>query len=699
MVNSGEERRRERAAGVACELEDLRGVGPVLARKFRAAGISDPMALLRFVPRALRCYRRCSAPRIDLLGELVEFEVVCIDARRARKRGPALTEARFRIAGAPRDLPRERDVQFQCKFYGQRWLAGQLAPKPGSEQRRVLLRGRLAEPGRFAWRIEGAEIDAHVPASSAGGGLRYVPRYTRLEALGTKQLRNAILSALEPELSARIVGVDSEPQGLRRALGLPELAAALRELHLPSNDPEAHEAARRRLALIEAREHLASLRARRSRRAKRCAHALAATPNVLERVYARLPHALSEGQQECLSELLVDLARTTPMARLLHGDVGSGKTMVAMAAMLVAAAAGCQAVMLAPTSVLAAQHVKRFREQLASCELPVAYLASGIDAAERRATLRLLQSGRPCLVIGTHALLSSQVQAARLGLLVIDEQQRFGVRQRAALAQEVGGYAPHVLVMSATPIPRTQATALYGDLDVSVLRAAPSPRAAVVTELVDSAAWPSVRAAIVEELRRGGRVYVVCPRITSSIDEPSSGDGASSALATHRELSAVVEAGIVHGKQKREVRERAQSAFAEGRVACLVATTLVEVGVDVPEATWMVVRDAERLGLSSLHQLRGRVGRGSAGGRCILVGNAESERLRLLERCSDGFEIAEADLRERGAGDLIGRRQHGHTSFRCLEPARDLDLMQVATRAPAEFAEALASEKSSRSSR
>ncbi|MEZ5990120.1 MAG: DEAD/DEAH box helicase [Planctomycetota bacterium] len=462
------------------------------------------------------------------------------------------------------------------------------------------------------------------------------------------------------------------------------LPAAVLAMHRPPADPATRERARRRVALREAAALMGEVRARRARRATRAAPRVVVDEALALRIAARLPFTPSPDQARAIAEIHADLASGRPMARLLQGDVGTGKTLVALAAALAVTARGHKAVLLAPTEILAEQHAARFARDLAGSRLPVRLHSASVPARVRRETEALLASPGPALVVGTHALLGADLRVRDLGLLVIDEQQRFGVAQRARLWRPEDGRWPHALVMSATPIPRTLATALFGDLDCSELRLPPTTRRPVTTEVLAPTAWPALVGRIAEECAGGGRVFVVCPRIGAEDDEDGDGDdtgpedGDEGAVGTWRELSALFPAALVHGRQKPAERREAQHAFRDGALGCLVGTTLLEVGIDVPEATWMVVRDADRLGLATLHQLRGRVGRGDRPARCFLVGDPANERLQRLAEHHDGFAIAELDLAYRGAGELGGARQHGRWRFRCLDPFRDHDLLGLA---------------------
>jgi ATP-dependent DNA helicase RecG len=356
------------------------------------------------------------------------------------------------------------------------------------------------------------------------------------------------------------------------------------------------------------------------------------------------------------------------MGVLLQGDVGSGKTAVALDAMLAAVDGGFQAAFLAPTELLAEQHFEGFRARLAGEALRLAYLSSSLAPAERRGVEAGLAAGEVDLLVGTHALFSARTRFARLGLMVVDEQHRFGVGQRAALYAK--GERPHVLVMTATPIPRTATLALFGDLDLLSLRERPAGRAPAPAVFVPRQGWPRILAAVARHLRRGGRVFVVCPKI----GEDGSKGGAVRLAA---EFGTRFRTGLVHGQMPAAERRARTEAFRDGAFEVLVGTTVLEVGVDVPAATLMVVVGAERFGLAQLHQLRGRVGRARRRGLCILTGEPGA-RVAAICRSRDGFELAEEDLRLRGAGELLGARQTGALDFRALDPLDDYEILRRA---------------------
>ncbi|PFG43723.1 ATP-dependent DNA helicase RecG [Isoptericola jiangsuensis] len=564
-------------------------------------------------------------------------------------------------------------------------------------------------------------VDADDADDAVTEASRPIPIYPATAAVPTWRLQRAVRTVLDPLTEDDVP--DPLPAEVRDRLRLPTRLAALRAVHVP--DDAAHwQAGRRRLRTEEAFVLQTALAQRRARAAEQEATARPARPDgLLADFDAALPFTLTAGQRDVGAEIADELARPRPMQRLLQGEVGSGKTVVALRAMLQVVDAGGQAALLAPTEVLAAQHARTLRAMLgplaeqgmlggADRATTVALLTGSLGAAARKEALLDAASGRAGIVVGTHALLGDQVQFADLGLVVVDEQHRFGVEQRDALRAK-GRVAPHVLVMTATPIPRTVAMTVFGDLETSTLREVPAGRSGITSHVVPAAnerwmerVWAKVR----EEVDAGRRAYVVCARIHPDDDAPARAaadfdevpefldlDGAATTeraplravLEVADELRAQprlagVDVGVLHGQMTPADKDAAMARFASGEVPVLVSTTVVEVGVDVPEATVMVVLDADRFGISQLHQLRGRVGRGADPGLCLLVSTAQpgtpaAARVEALAATTDGFELAGLDLELRSEGDVLGAAQSGRSSsLRLLRVVQDADLIAEA---------------------
>jgi ATP-dependent DNA helicase RecG len=513
---------------------------------------------------------------------------------------------------------------------------------------------------------------------------RIVPVYEKLGPLTGKALRR-VLTHLVRQLPAEIP--DLVPAEVRMRLGIPARAEAFRAVHDPGEDQSLEElnasrsAGHVRLILEEFFLFQLGLAAkRRGLRGSRKGIAFEITDRARDAIKRILPFHLTSAQKRVLREIGDDMRSSHPMNRLIQGDVGSGKTVVALLAMVVALENGYQAAFMAPTEILAEQHFLTFRRLLARCPYRVALLTSALKGKEREAAARDLGAGGIQIAVGTHALIQEGVGFRQLGLAIVDEQHRFGVLQRDELARK--GYEVDVIVMTATPIPRTLALTAYGDLDVSILDERPPGRSPIRT-VVKSA---SRRADVVDLVRRevasGAQAYVVYPLVEES-EKLEDVRAASEMAEEWRRLLPGRRVGLLHGRLKAAEKEEVMGEFSRGETQVLVATTVVEVGVDVPNATAMVVEHAERFGLAQLHQLRGRVGRGQRPSTCVLVSHGRlsqiaRERLAVLVRTGDGFVIAEKDLELRGPGDFFGTRQWGMPSFRVSQLIRDRDLLERA---------------------
>ena len=500
------------------------------------------------------------------------------------------------------------------------------------------------------------------------------PIYPTTAGLSQAELRAHVLAALDAEALE-----DTLPEQLRRDLGLENFAESVRLLHRPQPASDL-EPAWRRVKFDELLAQQLSMRFAYRRRRSRQAPVLKVNGALLHGFLASLPFKLTKAQTRAMNEVLQDLQEPHPMQRLLQGDVGSGKTIVAAIACLAAVDSGAQAAVMAPTEILSEQHFRKFSEWLAPLGVRLGYLRGGMGKKEKKEALQ----GR--VLIGTHALIQKDVEFPRLGLVVVDEQHRFGVEQRLALRKKTPGVVPHQLMMSATPIPRTLAMTYFADLDVSSIDELPPGRKPVTTKLLSENRRAEVLARIRDACAEGQQAYWVCPVIEESKA------GLRTALETYEKVQAELkplEVALLHGRMPAAEKAAIMQAFQQNRIKVLVATTVIEVGVDVPNASLMVIESAERFGLSQLHQLRGRIGRGARESVCIVLygelqGNAR-ERLKVIYGSADGFEIARKDLELRGPGEFLGERQSGAPLLRFADLERDRDLVEAAVRAAPEL--------------
>jgi ATP-dependent DNA helicase RecG len=504
---------------------------------------------------------------------------------------------------------------------------------------------------------------------------RIVPVYPLTAGVSQLILSRSIRQGLD---ACADILPDVLPDEVRRRHQLCRAGYAYENIHFPEG-PEALELARRRLAFEEL--FLFTLGLRRLRRRRETAAVEPFRPVDMEAFYQALPFALTEAQRRCVGESLADMASGRAMNRLCQGDVGSGKTMVAAACVYFSVKNGRQAALMAPTEILARQHYEGLAPLLEPLGIRCALLTGSHTAREKKALAAALAAGKADFILGTHALITGGLEYRRLGLVVTDEQHRFGVGQRAALVGK--GDHPHTLVMSATPIPRTLALILYGDLDVSVIDRLPPGRRPVQTSFVDSSYHPRIYRFLRKLVGEGRQAYIVCPQVSESEEGGDDRKAVTEyAAQLQREVFPDLRVAYVHGKMKPKEKDAVMAAFAARETDILVSTTVIEVGVDVPNAAVMVVENAERFGLSQLHQLRGRVGRGPWQSYCVLVSDNQNEetrqRLKVMTRTADGFKIAEEDLRLRGPGDFFGRRQHGLPGLRVADIGCDTQLLREA---------------------
>ncbi|MEA2278702.1 MAG: ATP-dependent helicase RecG [Solirubrobacteraceae bacterium] len=620
------------------------------AEAAEALGLTTVGALLAHLPRDSGEARTIAELAPDETATVI-VEVRAITSRPVRRRGmKPLVEATVTDATGV----------MKATFFNQPWLKD--AYRPGT---RLVLAGKYQGANRF-------RVNTHARTDAVAGAGEAASQYPATKGLTSTQ----ILAAVREHRDAVADVVEPLPAALRSAEGLPDRPAALAAAHFGDR-----EGGRERLAFDELLvDQIVQLRLRAERRASQAAAPLGEEPT-LSRVWrdTLLPFAPTDDQATAMEEVDADLARERPMQRLLMGEVGSGKTVVALHAMLRAVEHGLQAALMAPTETLAEQHFATLQALMPGSLVPIALLTGSTPAGRRADTLGKLRTGELNLVVGTHALIEPDVEFDRLAVAVVDEQHRFGVRQRTMLdAKAPEGLAPHVLHLTATPIPRTLRLANFGALDVTELRRLPKGRQPIETfvasgERERERAYERIR----EELRAGRQAFVVCPLVSES--EVLQARAATAEFERLRTTEfADFDVVLLHGQMRPREKAAAMEAFAGGDADVLVATTVIEVGIDVPNATVMLVEDAERYGISQLHQLRGRVGRGAHASLCLLFGPSESPRLRALARHGDGFRLAEIDLELRGEGELTGTRQSGMARFRFARLPEDGALLQRA---------------------
>jgi len=657
---------REHSARDLGRLTDLAGVGPARERAFARLGVECVRDLLLLMPQRLEVHEApipvaAACALLEDEGNTGEVSVEAVVQRTHLIRmGGRRSLVRVTVA--------DDTGSIDALFFNQPWMAERFV-----KGARFTFRGRVVDakgPALASPRVGSEEKPLPAPGS-------HVPVYPLAEGLSQDLVRRLCREVLE-----RCEGEPADPLAgdVLAELELVALPDAVSDLHRPASS-EAFAAARRRLALEPLLELAARFHERRAARESGRAHPAPVDDALDAELRGRLPYTLTPGQDEVVRDLRADLARRRPMRRLLQGDVGCGKTLVGIYACLAVARAGGQSAFLAPTELLAEQHMDGLRGLLHEAGLKAVMLTGSLSAQQRRRALLELASGEADIAFGTHALFSDDVRYRNLALAVIDEQHRFGVAQRARLLDK--GDDVHVLLMTATPIPRTLALTLYGDLDTSVLKGAPPGRGTLRTRWVRGHDRRRVPTFLRERLEAGEQVYWVVPRIGSTEDDDVPASGISGAESAFERLStgALARHGVelVHGRIPSPERSERLERFRRGRSRLLVATTVIEVGVDVPAATVMVIENAERLGLAQLHQLRGRIGRGPGESWCLLFGaKGASERFLLLEQTRDGFEIAEEDLRRRGMGDLVGRRQAGENAEGLADPGLDVDLVLAA---------------------
>jgi ATP-dependent DNA helicase RecG len=669
------------AMNLGTEVRMIKGVGPQRAELLAERGIYTLEDLLGYLP-----FRYEDRIHFSQVKDIQPNGVYTIRAR-------VMSGLAIRSMRGGRDAIYHLLVQDEaggllpCKFFHGGYLEGRL--KPGQL---LILHGKAEIDKRRPARLEminpQIEVLSNEEMDSTEVG-RIVPIYEAIGTFGSRQIRRAMYAAVQL-IDHRMP--DVLPEALRVRLGYPTRGEALIHTHFPEPGESLdalntfRSPAQQRLIFEEFFLYQLSLAL--DRKASRKENAIAfrlredAVREALKRI---LPFKPTAAQKRVLAEIAADLEKPSPMNRLLQGDVGSGKTIIALQAAVIAIENGTQAALMAPTEILVVQHFLSARRILAKAGYRVELLISGLKASEKSAVLDRIRSGEAQLVIGTHALIEDNVEFSRLGFLAIDEQHRFGVLQRKRLMDKAAarGHAPHVLVLTATPIPRTLSLTLYGDLDVSVLDELPPGRTPIVTRMTTEQHLPGVWESLRREVAAGHQAYIVYPVIEESKLELKAAMEEYERLS--REVFPKLKLGLLHGRLSSDEKEEVMQRFRKNEAQILVATSVVEVGVDVPNATVMVIEHAGRFGLSQLHQLRGRIGRGAQKSHCILVApfrmtDEARARLETMVRTSNGFEIAETDLLLRGPGEFFGTRQSGDLGFHIANPLRDRQLLELARR-------------------
>ena len=658
-------------ADLGTDVRYIKGVGEQKAKALEKLGIRTLQDLISYFPRAYDDRRG-----IVKIKDLQDGESACVEAMVAAT--PTLSRIRKGL-----ELVKLRAVDesgtLDITFFNQAYRKTSLIP---------------GETYTFYGKAEGNLLRKTMtnPVVEKEGRRELTGRIVPIYPLTAGISQLTLIRAMEQGLAAcRNLLADPLPDGVRQEHGLCHSGYAYEKIHFPGNEKEL-ENARRRLVFEEL--FLLAIGLKRLRRRRDGLRCRPFGDTDLSAFYAALPFALTGAQRRAIGEILGDFASGRPMNRLVQGDVGSGKTTVAAWGAWLAAQSGWQSALMAPTEVLAEQHYRTMNQLLSPAGVRVALFTGSMTAAEKRAARAALRSGEVDLAVGTQALLSQGVDFARLGLVITDEQHRFGVAQRAALAAKGAApqsSSPHVLVMSATPIPRTLALIIYGDLDVSVIDQLPPGRVPVQTFVVGESKRQRMYNFVRKQAGEGRQTYIVCPAV-----EESTGDGAPPGLMDlkavkvyarqlQEQIFPQLRVGLLYGKMKPREKEAVMSAFASGELQVLVSTTVIEVGVDVPNAALMIVENAERFGLSQLHQLRGRVGRGRHQSYCVLLTSNRSPdtlaRLRVFASTTDGFKISEEDLKLRGPGDFFGRRQHGLPTLRLADLSGDMRLLSEAQQA------------------
>ncbi len=635
------------------DIRYIKGVGDKRAELFNKLGISVVDTLIHFYPRKYEDWTNTKTVKEVENGENISIKATMITPVKESKirRGLTLYKCRFS----------DGESIINVTIFNNKYLAQSL---------------RVYEDYVLFGRIEKNFTSAAMSSpkiEKSESGVRIHPIYPATDKLTSNAVAKVVRNALD--------ALDEIPETLDKAIrdeySLITLDSAIRKIHFPQSDDDILQA-RKRLIFEELLTLQLGLFKLKGAKKKETAHQI--KYDFSNEFMSLLPFEMTGAQKRAVGDCINDMLGKYPMNRLIQGDVGSGKTAVAGAVCYTAIKNGLQCALMAPTEILAVQHFESLSKTLSSTDFKIALLTGSTKASEKRQIKRELMDGKIDLIIGTHAIIQNDVEFKRLGLVITDEQHRFGVKQRASLAEK--GEGVHTLVMSATPIPRTLGLIVYGDLDISILDELPPGRQEIRTDLVNSTYHKRIYKFIKDAIARGEQAYIVCPMVDESDESPNLKSAEQYAKELAENDFAGCSIAVIHGKIKPKEKENAMKSFSNGDVKILVATTVIEVGVDVPNATIMVIENAERFGLSQLHQLRGRIGRGNKKSFCILVSDNNSpetlNRLRTIKNYSDGFKIADEDLKARGPGDFFGERQHGLPKLHIADMLEDIEIMHMA---------------------